>query len=751
IRAHRPDLILIEAPGDLAGHIPHLLDPEARFPLAVVALGDAGPDGGPRPAIYLPFSDHAPETIAIREAAILGAEVAFIDLAVNARDQPAPPGGSPIPAQPETPFDQAGFVAATCRKLGLKDGLELWDHLFESRLGDSDWQGFFTDVYAYCAALRRSTPAHVLTGDDTLPREAAMRAHLARAQGRRAVVVTGGFHTPALIDGGDAPAPETVPASESYLIGYGEEALDALSGYGAGLRFPGWYAGLWARAEGAGGPPDWRGYMLDTLHGFARSEAALGQPIPLPGQLETLALASGLADLRGRRAVMLADLTEAMRSALIKGEAHADDRRTHALFQHLRGTRLGAAPRAAGLPPIVHDARARARAARVDLGDSLRRLRKLDFRRKPAHAESARFFHQMRILETGMAGLVAGPDPLGGARAGLIFEEWEIGWSPQVEGRLIDAARLGASVPEAAARTLLDQRHAMIEAGRADDLPAMLDLMIRAAQAGLAGRMGALLADLAATLPRSVDLAGLADIIARAGGASLPGSALSGADMPDFTALAQMAYARFLYLCDDLPDAPPEALPGHIGALDRVASCLANPDYPPLDAARFHDALKAMADAPATLPLLRGAVFGLMVRAAILPAEHLARALHGGLSMIGADAQARAAVLDGLLRAAPMLLWQSREVLEGAEAALAALDDDAFLDQLPALRHSLTRLNPHQTSRLADELAEAFAINATPLTTQSRFSQAELARALRAERALGAVLVADGLQDWAAP
>ena len=745
IRTHRPEVVLIEAPDDLAHHIPHLLDPEARFPLAVVALGAAPDDGGPRPATYLPFSDNAPETIAIREAAALGAEIAFIDLPVNARHlSPA----QPMPIQPETPFDQADFVGATCRKLGLRDGHELWDHLFETRLGQPDWQGFFTDAYAYCAALRDSTPQAVLDTDDTLPREAQMRAHLARHAGRRAVVVTGGFHMPALIAGGEAGAPVTAPPSESYLIGYGEEALDALSGYGAGLRFPAWYRALWTRAETTGGVPDWSDHALQTLHDFARAEAAAGQSIALPQQVETLALAQGLASLRGRDAIMLSDLIEGMRSALIKGEAQEDDRRSIAFRAHLRGFGLGAAPRAAGLPPIVHDARRRAGVARVDLTDSLRRPRKLDFRRKPAHAETSHFFHQMHILDTGFAGLVSGPDPAGGARSGLIFEEWEIAWSPQVEGRLIEAARLGAIVPEAAATRLLERRHALVEAGRADDLPELLDLMIRAVQAGLSARMAALLDSMAEILPRSADLAQLADFIARAGAAAQPGSPLNDADGPDFAGLTQTGFARFIYLCDDLPQAPEEALDSHIRALGRVASCLANPDFPALDAARFHQALQAVGDAPDTPPLLRGAVFGLMVRAGILDADVLAAALRGGLATVGAGPDQRAAVLDGLLRSAPMLLWQSRAVLEAAEGALAALDDDAFLDQLPALRRSLTQLNPHETSRLADELAEIFGIGATALTVQSRFTEAEAARALRADRALTVQLRADGLDAW---
>ncbi len=745
IRAHRPDVVLIEAPDDLGHHVPHLLDPAARSPLAIVALGMAEKNA-PRPTTYLPFSDHAPETIAIREAAALGAEIAFIDLPVNARRLSAT---RPMPAQPETPFDRADFVAATCHRLGLRDGLELWDHLFETRLGEADWQSFFVDSYAYCAALRDTTPPEAMDSDDTLPREAQMRAHLARHAGRRAVVVTGGFHTPALIAGGDAGAPVTAAPSESYLIGYGEEALDALSGYGAGLRFPAWYAALWSRAEAADGVPDWSDHALQTLHDFARAEAASGQQIALPQQVETLALAKGLAELRGRPAIMLRDLTEAMRSAMIKGEAQADDRRSIAFRAHLRGFRLGAAPRAAGLPPIVHDARDRARTARVDLSDSISRARKLDFRRKAGHAETSRFFYQMQILGTGFSRLIVGPDPAGGARSGLIFEEWEIAWSPQVEGHLIAAAHLGATVPAAAASSLLEQRRHLIEAGRADDLPALLDLMIRAVQAGLATRMGALLDEMSEILPRSADFGGLAEVIARAGVAAQPGSPLNaGEDGPDFSALTEAAYARFIYLCEDLPTAPDESLDGHIRALGRVASCLGNPDLPPLDGERFRDALQTAADAPQTAPLLRGAIFGLMVRAGSLSDTVLAQALRGGLETVGGGPEQRAAILDGLLRSAPMLLWQSPEVLGAAESALAALGDDAFLDVLPALRRSLTQLNPHETNRLADELAVLFGIGATALTAQSRFTGAEAARALRADRTLRDDLKADGLWAW---
>ena len=82
---------------------------------------------------------------------------------------------------------------------------------------------------------------------------------------------------------------------------------------------------------------------------------------------------------------------------------------------------------------------------------------------------------------------------------------------------------------------------------------------------------------------------------------------------------------------------------------------------------------------------------------------------------------------------------------------MAALDDGAFLEMLPVLRRSLTKLNPHETSRLADELAELFGIGATRLTVTSRFSEHDVMRAIRADTHLREQLDAEGLSHWIKP
>lgn len=745
LREHRPQVVLIEAPSDLAHHIPLLSDPDLVWPVAILALSG---DSAERRHSYLPLSEHSPETVAVLEAAALGAEVWFIDLPCGAGRAGGP---SPI-LQSEAAFDSGDFIAAATARLGLRDGTELWDHLFETRVGQPDWRGFFADILTYCIALRASTPPETLAGDDTLPRETAMRQHLARIGDKRAVVVTGGFHTPVLClptEAADTPPAATAPV-ESHLIAYGEAALDELSGYAAGLRYPAWHRTVWQAAQAAGGPPDWTALAQDLVADFAARQLDDGHRIGLPQQVEMLALASGLAALKGRRAILLPDLFDGLRTALVKGESGAGEPWGRAFHHFLCGTRLGRAPPAAGHPPLVADARARARACRFDLSTSIKRPRKLDFRRKPSHAAASRFCHLMGILDTGFAALLAGPDLVAGHHLGLLFEEWEVAWSPFVEGRLLDAARFGANLPEAAARKLADEREGLAAAGRAQDLPSLLALLLRGLRAGLGARLLPLVQALALAAAQSGDLLALAEALRRLLAVALPTDPLHDPDAPDLQPLAQAVFDRMIYLCDDLPTAPDETIGTAISGLRMAFGVMLTPEGQRFDTARLDAALHRIMAAPACPPLLLGAVAGLRARAGQIGAADVAVLLRGRIASVTLAASARSAVLDGLLRTAPMLLWQSPGVLAACESALADLGDDGFVALLPALRLSLTQLNPHEVDRLAEEVARLLGVRGGSLAQGTVVSEAEMALGLAIDRALASQLAADGLAHWGA-
>ena len=165
------------------------------------------------------------------------------------------------------------------------------------------------------------------------------------------------------------------------------------------------------------------------------------------------------------------------------------------------------------------------------------------------------------------------------------------------------------------------------------------------------------------------------------------------------------------------------------------------------DRPRLQAALQRVAAHPQTSGLLLGAVAGLLTRAGRMPAPEAAALLQGQIGARTLPPAERATRLDGFLRTAPMLLWQDPAILDACHAALADLSDADFTTLLPALRLSLSQLNPHETDRLAEEVAR---LTGQAVAPRTGLSEADLARGLALDRALAAQLDADGLAHWGA-
>src|ERR1700744_3019040 len=142
LRAIRPAAVLIEGPVDFEPLIAELLAPGVVPPVAMVALPDAeAREKGRAGTTYYPICRHSPEFIAIQEAKNLGAAIRFIDL--PSRHPAMLSGGhnrrgEPLLPMRETMFDRGAYVEAMCMRAGFRDGLALWDGLFEARARISD-------------------------------------------------------------------------------------------------------------------------------------------------------------------------------------------------------------------------------------------------------------------------------------------------------------------------------------------------------------------------------------------------------------------------------------------------------------------------------------------------------------------------------------------------------------------------------------------------------------------------------------
>ncbi|MDR1512963.1 MAG: DUF5682 family protein, partial [Propionibacteriaceae bacterium] len=296
-----PEAVLIEGPSDYDRLLPGLADPATRPPVAVLSLRESD---GERVSSFYPLADFSPEWVGLRLAASLGVPTAFIDLPWADR----PSGDAGVRAlQSERYFAESRTLAALARQEHCRDHDELWDHLFELREPDlgAAWPRLFDDVFAWSALARLDYEPEVLAAEGSLAREATMAGHVARWRkrvGGPIVVVTGAFHTLALVErlaSGDVGKPEA-GTGEAWLIRYDLNRLDALAGYGAGIRSPGYRQRFWdARGSGASASSLVTGMVVDIAR--LADAAGTADRISVAEAIEAALQAERLAELRGHR------------------------------------------------------------------------------------------------------------------------------------------------------------------------------------------------------------------------------------------------------------------------------------------------------------------------------------------------------------------------------------------------------------------------------------------------------------------
>ncbi len=369
----RPDVLLVEGPpeaDDLVRWVGHTgLEPP------VALLGYAADD--PRRAAFWPFAVFSPEWQAIRWAVANDVPVRFFDLPYAYRmaadagrpsprdaDPADPDAGPPSPAtpapggpeagpapdgpddggrKPVRPVDPIGELAAAA---GYDDPERWWEDVVEHR-----GMPAFEAIAEAMTAIRESSPED----PEDLVREAYMRTVLreVRRKHENIAVVCGAWHVPALA--------RKVPVKDDTALLRGRKKakvtftwvpwtygrLASWSGYGAGVRSPGWYHHLFTTADEV--VPRW---LVDAA-GVLRAE---GVPTSSAHVIEATRLAETLASLRGRPLAGLAEVTEAAEAVMCDGEPL----RTELIGRKLVvGERLGGVPDDMPAVPLAKDLAAR--------------------------------------------------------------------------------------------------------------------------------------------------------------------------------------------------------------------------------------------------------------------------------------------------------------------------------------------------------------------------------------------------------
>jgi Family of unknown function (DUF5682) len=720
LTGQRPDVVLIEGPPEADELVGLAAEEDMRPPVALLGYVP----GEPRLAAFWPFAVFSPEWQAIRYALSAGIPVRFCDLPAAHR---LPLSG----VEREGPRQRTDPVSELAAAAGYDDPERWWEDVVEHVPGPAVF-----DALAEAISILRAGAG---PGEEAGARDAVREAYMRRVLRRtvregfeRIAVVCGAWHVPAVRQMPSAAADDRLlrglPKVKATLtwVPWTYGRLSSASGYGAGIRSPGWYDHLFSSP----GQP--------VERWLARAAAVLrdeGIPASSVHVIESVRLAAALAALRGRPLAGLEEVTEAARAVLCEG---SDLLVTLIQRRLVVGERLGAVPPAAPMVPLQRD-----------LQDQQRRLKlrpeagprdyDLDLR-KPNDLARSRLLYRLALLDVPW-----GAPQQGRTRnIGTFRESWQLTWRPELDLALIEAGMWGSTVAAAATRRALsiadDAKASAGPGGRPPQNPPRLDELTALTERCLLADLGeALPAVLAAVRDRAaLDtdvthlMAALPALVRAARYGDVRGT--------DPARLGEVATEMVTRICAGLPAAvtsldetAEQGMRDRIDAVHSATGLLA--DGPSRD--RWLDTLDRLA--PRCPPVISGRLTRLLLDAGRVSPDEAGMRMSRALSAAG-PAPAAAGWAEGFLAASGLLLVHDDRLLALVDGWLAGLTADAFSAVLPALRRTFGGFAPPERQAIGQKAALLDGSGRGPVVVADRGDDLDQERAALAVGAAALIL-----------
>jgi len=704
----RPDIVLIEGPPEADGLVALAADEEMRPPVALLGYVP----GEPQKAAFWPFAVFSPEWQAIGHALRAGVPVRFCDL---------PAAHQLAMADRDVPLARTDPVAGLATAAGYDDPERWWEDVVEHVPGSAVF-----DALADAIGILRADAA------EPDPRDAIREAHMRKVLRRtvrdgfeRIAVVCGAWHVPALRDLPPAVADDRLlrglPKAKASLtwVPWTYGRLSYASGYGAGIRSPGWYDHLFCSPD----HPVER--WLAKAAAVLRDEGIPASPAHV---IESVRLAEALAALRGRPLAGLEEVTEAAHSVLCEGS----DLLTALIQRRLVvGERLGTVPPATPMVPLQRDLQDQQRHLRLR-PEAEPRDYDLDLR-KPNDLARSRLLYRLALLQVAWGT----PQQSRTANIGTFRESWQLTWRPELDLALIEASMWGSTVAAAAAQrarsiaagaTALDELTALAErcllADLGDALPAVLAAVRD--RAALEGDVTHLMA----ALPALVRAARYGDVRGT-----------------DPARLGEVATEMITRICAGLPvavasldETAEQAMRERIDAVNSATGLLADG----ASRGRWLDTLERLA--PRCPPLISGRLTRLLLDAGRITTDEAGLRMSRALSA-AAPATAAAGWAEGFLAGSGLLLVHDDKLIALVDGWLAGLSADAFTAVLPALRRTFGGFAPPERRAIGQQATRLDGSGRQPAVVASATDDLD---SERAALAAGAVALILGLTQQAA-
>ena len=672
----QPTVVLVELPADCEAALAWVGHDQLVPPVALLGyVVDT-----PQRAAFLPFGEFSPEWQAFVWARAHDVPVRACDLPLAnslARGSGRDDGELQLSEHPV-----GDPLAALAAAAGDPDPERWWDDVVEHR---GDGALAFEAVAEAMTAVRGGREA-ASVGE--AQREAFMRRTLrtAIAEGHpRIAVVCGAWHVPALAQPLPAAAIDarTLRGLAKAKVGvswvpWTHRRLASATGYGAGVRSPGWYAHVF-RHPGPAGVSRWFVEVARLL----RERGLSASPDHLIAATRT---AGALAALRRRPRPGLAEVLDAADTVMAGSTGLALIDRELVI-----GDDIGEVPDAAPQVPLARDVAAQQRRVRLKPSADAQSV-ELDVRTPNGRNRSV-LLHRLRAL-----GVSWGLVEEGRGSSGTFRETWALRWEPELTIRVIELSAHGTTVAAAATHRLLERAAA---AAALADLVQILDEALLADLPDVVQPVVALVEAQAAHDPDVVQVIDTLAPLARA----LRYGDVRGTDASAlrrvFDGLVIRALAGALMACRSLDD---DAAGAMVERLASVQAALALTD---------HHARRGEWPAVLTLIAERSDVHGLVQgRATRLlhdggawkrsqVGNRVARALS-----VGTPPAVGASFVEGFVAGSGTVLVHDRELLDVIDGWVSSLAPESFVATVPLLRRTFGGFEPAERRQLGMLLAD---------------------------------------------
>lgn len=667
LKAYQPDAVLVEGPPDADALINLVVHGDMRPPVALLVYDVATPSN----ATFFPFAEFSPEWQALQYARSRNAHAAFMDLPVTVR---LPLDHEARDNEADVRLDPLGELA---RAAGFDDGERWWESMVEHR--QDGGAEVFDAVLEAMEAMRQD---HEDSRIESI-REAHMRRVIRdtkKAGHERIAVVCGAWHAPALATSVPAARDQALLKGlkktkvEATWVPWTNRRLSFASGYGAGVRSPGWYEHLWRHDDAI--VERW----LSRVARLLRDEdldASSAQVI------DAVRLAATLAAMRNRSLPGLDELGEATESVLCAGDPTP---MTLVRDRLIVGDRLGEVPEESPVVPLQRD-----------LEQTIKRLRMrrsaddqdvdLDLR-KPLHLERSHLLHRLRLLD-----IPWGEQRADRAGTGSFRETWVLQWEPEYEVRVIEAAQWGNIVADAARGLVLSR------AAQATDMTELTRLVDDLLLADLPDATETLVRAIESKAATETDVGHLMDALAPLARVLRYGNVRS----TDTAMVENIVKGLLLRTSLGLPAAcrslNEEAAAMMVGRIAEVHAALASLES--LDRESWHEALARVAASTDSAPGPAGKACRLLLDADIIDAGTAGERLSFELSR-ASDPAAAGAWLEGFLVGSGMLLLHDDALWNVIDEWLCGLSGEHFDQIVPVLRRTFATFAPGERRMLGE-------------------------------------------------